>query len=105
MYITKRGRPDINTTVAFLCTIVSKSNKDDWKKLEKLLILLKNTINDKRYIGVFNLESLYMWIYAAYDVHPDMKIHTWGEILFRRGMLHCWSVKQKINTKYRQRRK
>ena len=82
-----------------LFKIVLKSNEDDWKKLVRLLLFLKNTIDDKRYIGVFDLESLYTWIYVAYDVHLDMKIHTGGSIFFGRGMLHCWSVNQNINTK------
>ena len=55
LYITKGGRTDIEPTVEFLCTRVSKSNEDDWKKLDRLLIFLKNTIDDKRYIGVFNI--------------------------------------------------
>ena len=58
-YITKMGSPDIYPTVAFLCTKTPKSNGYDRKKLERLLIFLKNTIDDKRYTGVFNLESLY----------------------------------------------
>ena len=93
------GRPDINTTVVFLCTRESKINEDDWNKLERLLIFLKNTIDEKIYIGVFNLESLYTWIYTSYAVHPDMKIHTGGVILFGRSMLHCRSGKQNLNTK------
>ena len=99
MYITKGGRPYIETAAEFLCTGVSKSNEDDWKKLERLLICLNSTIDDKRYIGVLNIESLYTWIYAAYAVHPDMKIQTGGAILFGRGMLHCRSVNQNLNNK------
>ena len=64
LYITKRVIPDIDPTVAFLFTRVLKSNEYDWKNLEKLLIFLKNSIDDKRYIGLFNLESLYTWIDA-----------------------------------------
>ena len=93
------GRPDIDPTVAFLCKRVTNSNKDDWKKLERLLVVLKNTIDDKRYIRVFDVDSLYTWIDAAYDVHLDMKIHTGEAISFGRGMLHCCSVNQNINTK------
>ena len=62
-------------------------------------MFLNNTINDKRYIRVFNIESIYTWIYAAYAVHPDMKIHTGGQILFGRDMLHWRFGKQKLNTK------
>ena len=47
LYITKKGRPDFDPTVVLLCTKVPKINEDDWKKLERLLIFLKNAINDK----------------------------------------------------------
>ena len=33
LYIIKRSRLDIEPTVAFLCTRVSKSNIEDWQKL------------------------------------------------------------------------
>ena len=59
LYITKRGRPYINPTVAFLFTRVSKSNEDDCKKLERLLIFMNNTVDNKRCIEVFNIESFY----------------------------------------------
>ena len=98
LYITNRGSPAINPTVVLLCTIVAKRNEDDWKKLERLLVFLKNTIDDKICIGVFNIESLYTWIDAKYAVHPDMKIHIGGAILFGQGMLHCRPGKQKLNT-------
>jgi len=37
LYITKRSRPDTETAVAFLTTRVSKSDIDDWKKLQRLM--------------------------------------------------------------------
>ena len=37
LFIGKRSRPDIETTVAFLTTRVSKSDDDDLKKLKRLL--------------------------------------------------------------------
>ena len=33
LYISRRCRLDIQTTVGFLCTRVSKPNQDDWNKL------------------------------------------------------------------------
>ena len=82
MYVTKRGKQDIKLTVAFLCTRAAKSNEYDWKKLERLLVFLKNTIDDKIYIRVYNLEPLYTWIDSAYAINPDMKSHTGVDILF-----------------------
>ena len=43
--------------------------------------------------------QLYTWVNAAYGVHPDLEIHTGGGVLFRYGMVHYKSSKQKMNTK------
>jgi hypothetical protein len=37
LYLGKRSRPDILTTVAFLSTRVLKATEEDWKKLVKLV--------------------------------------------------------------------
>ena len=46
IWITKRGRPDIELAVSFLCTPVSKCNGSDWKKLRRVLCYLYGTINE-----------------------------------------------------------
>ena len=46
--IEKRGRPDIETAVSFLTTRVDRSDKDDWKKLCRVLQYLNQTIEDVR---------------------------------------------------------
>ena len=51
LYTTKRAQNDLGTTVAFLFTRISKSDKCDWKKLRRLLVFVKGTINDKQIIG------------------------------------------------------
>lgn len=50
LFIMKRARPDIETTVSYLMTRVSKSNEKDWDKLKRCLVFLKGSINDKRII-------------------------------------------------------
>ena len=99
LYITKRSRPDIETAVAFLTTRVSKSDIDDWKKLKRLMTWMKQTKDNTRVIGAKNVHELYTWIDAAFAVHMDMRSHTGGLMSFVRGMIHCRSSKQKLNTK------
>jgi hypothetical protein len=43
LYLGKRSRPDILTTVAFLSTRVLKATEEDWKKLVKLVRYLRGT--------------------------------------------------------------
>ena len=47
--------PDIETLISFLSTRVTKSDIDDWNKLRRGLTYIKNTIDDKRIIGITSL--------------------------------------------------
>ena len=99
LYIAKRARPDIEPTVAFLCTRVSCPNVDDWKKLRRLLGYLQNTIEDKRTIGASSLNCLMTWVDAAYAVYKNMRGQTGGAISLGHGVVQGRSSKQRINTK------
>ena len=46
LYLMKRVRPDLEPTISFLCTRVSKCVRSDWEKLRRALCYVKNTIND-----------------------------------------------------------
>ena len=99
LYMCKRSRPDIEPVVSFLCTRVSKSDTEDWKKLLRLLSFLKKTKEDPRNIGAWSLRKLFHWVDASYAVHEDMKGQTGGATSFGRGIICSKSTKQKINTK------
>ena len=43
LFASKRGRPDILTATAFLCTRVKEPDVDDWKKLRRLITYLHYT--------------------------------------------------------------
>ena len=100
LYIAKRARPDIESSVAFLCTRVAYSTEEDWLKLRRVLAYLKSTIEYDRIIGAATLQELYTWIDAAYGVHSvDLKSHTGGTMSLGTGVLHQKSSKQKLNVK------
>ena len=69
-------RPDLYPTVAFLCTRVTKRDKDDRKKLRSILAWVKKTIKYKRVICASIIEDIPMWVNAAYNFHSDIKIQT-----------------------------
>ena len=46
LFLGKHARPDIQPTVAFLCTRVLDADDDDWKKLKQLMTFLKHTEKD-----------------------------------------------------------
>ena len=99
LYISMRARMDILLAVAFLCTRVSCCDKDDWRKLKRVLQYLYGTMDDSLIIGADSMQKMCTWVDASYAVHPDMKSHTGGVISFGRGALFSKSTKQKLNTK------
>ena len=95
----KRARPDLETSATYLCTRVSKSDDDDWKKLRRVIAFVKGTIDDKRIIGANNLFQIFMWIDAAYAVNADMRSQTGGAMSMGIGIRHGKCGKQRLNVK------
>ena len=93
LYIMKRARPDLETSIGHLCTRVTKSDEDDWKKLRRIIAWIKCTIDDPRIIGASNLSEIFTWIYAAYAVHDDITSQTGKAMSMGHGILHCKSGK------------
>ena len=89
LYVAQRGRPDIILAVAFLCTRVSCSTDEDWRKLKRLMLYLNRTVTDFVILGADSLTALKTWVDAAYGVHHDMKSHTGGVISLGRGVIMC----------------
>jgi hypothetical protein len=99
MYVSKRGRLDIQLTIAFLCTRVSCSTEQDWGKLWRLIEYLSGTLDKFLTLGADDITIMKTWVDASYTVHNDMKSHTGGAVSFGRGAVMCKSSKQKLNTK------
>ena len=45
------------------------------------------------------MKELFTWVDASFAVHPNMQSHTGGAMSMGYGMIHCRSIKQKLNTK------
>ena len=99
LYISRRGRPDIQLPVAFLTTRVNIADLDDWKKLHRVLCYLQSTIDMPLIVSLDNLNDIRTWVDASFAVHPNMRSHTGGYISMGNGALYASSKKQKINTK------
>ena len=78
---------------------VSRSNKDNWETLKKLLLWCKNTIHDPRIIGATSLTNMFTWIDAAYTVHLDMRSHNYGIMSMGLGVLQSKYSVNKLKTK------
>ncbi len=99
LFLCKRARPDILTTIAFLTTRVREPDEDDWKKLKCLILYLNGTKDLVVTLSAENARILKWYIDAAYGVHKDMKSHTGAALTMGNGTVYNGSTKQKLNVR------
>ena len=87
-FLTNRVIPDIETEIPHFTMRVSKSDEDYWNKLRRVLVQIKNNIDDETIIGASILKDVYTWIYTTYEVNPNMRSHTGGAMYFGTGIVH-----------------
>ena len=78
LFLCKRARPDIQTTVAFLTTRVMAPDEDDYKKLVRVMKYLRGTKTMPLTLEADNLQVIKWWIDGAFATHWDMRSHTGG---------------------------
>jgi hypothetical protein len=99
LFLCKRGRPDIQTPVAFLCTRVIKPDVDDYKKLQRVIRYLRETRTMCLTLEADDLLIIKWWIDASFAVHRDMRSHTGGTLSLGKGSIYSTSTRQKLTTK------
>ena len=62
-----------------------KCSIEDEKKLKRTLKYTKGTIDLEYTLGADDLTKLRTWVDASNAVHPDMRSHTGGIMLFGTG--------------------
>ncbi len=99
IYVTKRARPDISLSIAFLTTRVKGPDINDWHKLCHLVKYLRST-HELPLILMANGTGVLSWyVDASYAVHPDMRGHTGGAMTMGTGFPLGKSTKYKLNTR------
>ena len=98
LFLCKRGRPDIQTAVSFLCTRVTKPDTDDYKKLGRVVKYLRRTKFMRLTLEADQISQNAWYIDDAFAVHEDMKSHSGSFMTFGKGMMNGNSTKQKLNT-------
>ena len=99
LFLCKRGRPDIQAAVAFLCTRVKAPDVDDYKKLKRMMQYLRGTRKLVLTLEADNLQVIKWWVDASFAVHPDMRSHTGAVMSLGKGAVYSTSTRKKINTK------
>ena len=99
IFLAKRGRPDIQTTNAYLSTKVHRPTTNDWNKLLRLLQYLDTTKDLILSLSADNLNIIKWYVDASFAVHPDYKSHTGAVMTMGNGAIVSLSRKQRLNTK------
>ena len=99
LFLSKRSRPDIQPSIAYLSTRVKAPTQTDWKKLVKMMKFLNATREDVLTLGAENLHVIKWYVDASFAVHEDYKSHTGAVMTFGHGAVQSLSRKQKLNTK------
>jgi hypothetical protein len=99
LFAAKRAHPDLQTSVAFLCTRVAAPNTDNYKKLTKVVWYIRDTINLPLVLGWDRSGQLVWSIDASFAVHMDMKSHSGYCLTMGKGAVVSGSIKQKITTR------
>ncbi len=99
IYVTKRARPDISFSIAFLTTRVKGPDIDNWRKLCHLVEYLRS-MRELPLILVADGKGVLSWfVDALFAVHPDMRGHTGGAMTMGTGFPLNKSTKHKFNTR------
>jgi hypothetical protein len=101
LFLCKRARPDIQPTIAVLCTRVIGPNEAHWAKLVRLMKYLNGTRELKLTLSADNLHCIKRYVDASFAVHPDYKSHTGATMSYGDGdgAVQSISRKQKLNTR------
>ena len=76
IYLSQRGRPDLQTAILFLSSRMSCPNGHDWKKLCWLKKYFDATIDLNLTLICDNSGVVTWWVDTSYAIHPNMKEHT-----------------------------
>eukprot|EP00957_Ditylum_brightwellii_P202875 15332167-Ditylum_brightwellii.AAC.1 len=99
LYLAKKTRPDIQTSISFLSTQVQAPTVGDRKKLGRCIHYLSITKNLPLTLEAAGDGVIKWWVDVSYAVHPNMRSHTGATMTLGKGSPHSISRKQKINTR------
>jgi hypothetical protein len=98
LFLASRGRPDIQLTIAHLCTRVQEPTTNNWEKLERMMSYLYGTRNLVRTIKADDVSVIKWFVDTSFAVHHDYKSHTGMAMCMGHGTVTTMSRKQKLNT-------
>ena len=80
--------------VELIFTRVQKPYTDDYKKLIRTLKYLHTTSGITLILGMEGTNTIPCWVYGAFDIHNDKKIHTGAYMSLGIGAAYASSSKK-----------
>ena len=96
LYVSKRGRPDLQTSIAFHCIRVRNPTQDDQKKLARTIRYMMATRFLALILSVDEHGIIHWWIDESFAVYDDMKSRTGLCMSLGKGTVYAASTKQKL---------
>ena len=97
LFFTSRVRKYIKMAIDFLFTRVRRTDKDDQRKLVKLLRYIRGTLNLPLILRDDRMHVIKWWVYESFDANPDFRGYTGASISIGPGSIMELLWKQKIN--------
>ena len=97
LYLSRSTGQDIQMAVAFLCTSVQAPDKDDYKKLTRVMQYLCCTKDLT--LTIEQGDNVQWWVDSSYAIHLYMHSHSGLVMTLGKGVTYSTSCKQKINMK------
>jgi len=88
MFLSKRGKPDVNHAISILSTRVKESIEGDWKKVLRVMNFIKNTRDDILTLEADNSQEIKWYVDLASTVHSDMQSHTGAVFALGKGAIY-----------------
>jgi hypothetical protein len=99
LFACQRSQPDMQKAVAFLSSWIQAPNRDDYKKLCRVMQYIRGSLEQMRKLEANGTGLTKWWIDTSLEVHPDMLGHTGGVMSLGKGATYTTSKSQKINTR------
>ncbi len=99
LFLAKQGRRDIQVVIAFLTTRFKSPEKDDYKKLARVIRYLRMTKGLMFKLEADETHIVKWWVDAPFAVHKDIRSRTGGAMTTGNVSVFSTLTQQKLYTK------
>ena len=97
LFVGCQWQPNPKTAIDLLITRVKHTNLDGYKNLARCGRYIRATVEIPLILEANKSIRMSWWVYAAYGVHLDIKIHSRGMIKLGKGAIQI-KLSKKIST-------